>query len=633
MCGIAGLLSAVPCDLRPIFSMTSVQAHRGPDGAGHALFSDQGAPQSHGEHPGASDLPAGRLALGHRRLSIIDCTDRAHQPMSYADGRYWITYNGEVYNYRELREELRSRGCTFRSESDTEVVLAAYSQWGADCFARFNGMWALAIWDAVEQKLILSRDRFGVKPLHFRVQNNTLWFSSEIKGVLAGATAPTQANDRVVHDYLVFGTINASNETFFDGIAAFPPGCHATVSAQNLVPSPKPYWHLELGLGEGKVPSFEEACDTFRELITSAVKLRMRSDVPVGACLSGGLDSSSIVSLMARIASSSVHTFTARFSEPEFDESLWAQRVIDATGVVGHMAEPTESALIDDFAQLVWHQEEPFSTASLYAQWAVMREARRNSIPVLLDGQGADEILGGYRKFYAFHVLSLLRQKRFIHASREALAVLLNGDRGYWRWHEGIRYLPAFLRPDGFKVEDFLRPSSRALSAASTVALGATSDIRERQMLDLNHYSVPSLLRYEDRNSMAWSVESRVPFLDYRLVEFAVRLPIGHKLRAGRTKAVLRHGLRGIVPDQILDRRDKMGFVTPQSQWMNGSLGKHMEDACLDAAQILGRWVDVQALLRAWRTMPPAERQTAQAVVFRIGTLARWLNRFNISAP
>lgn len=630
MCGVAGLMSTDPRDLSPIFDMTAVQAHRGPDGAGHALFAGTGRPDLlRGDERRTAGSAIGRIALGHRRLSIIDCTDSGHQPMSYADGRYWITYNGEVYNYRELREELSALGYGFRSESDTEVILAAYAAWGVNCFSRFNGMWALAIWDTLECELVMSRDRFGVKPLHVRTHAGTLSFASEIKGVLAAAIEGAKANDRVVHDYLVYGVVNANNQTFFDGITAFPPGCYAIVSPKSLVVTPKSFWSLEFPtLPE---TTFEQSCEEFRELITSAVKLRMRSDVPVGACLSGGLDSSTIVSVMSRVAKTPVHTFTARFPEPEFDESAWAQMVVDACGANGHFSEPSEALLIDDFEKLIWHQEEPFSSASIYAQWLVMRQARESRIPVLLDGQGADEILGGYRKFYAFHVLSLMRQGRFLGAAREALALLVNGDRGYLRWREGARYLPRLLQPRTIGGGDFLRPDVRALGASTSVALGGTGDIRQRQLLDLSRYSVPSLLRYEDRNSMAWSIESRVPFLDYRLVEFAIRLPIEHKLRGGRTKAVLRSGLRGIVPDRVLDRRDKMGFVTPQSRWMNGALGQHVESLCNEASPTLNKWVDLPALLVGWRQATPAQRHTAQALMFRLGTLGQWLTRFNVA--
>lgn len=632
MCGIAGMLSAGVANLSPVFSMTAVQAHRGPDDAGHALFTALGAPPVQTRRQTQGEQLEGILALGHRRLSIIDRGDGGHQPMSYADGRYWITYNGEVYNYRELRDELRALGFSIASESDTEVILAAFSAWGRACFGRFNGMWALAIWDSHRRELTFSRDRFGVKPLHLRRYGDTLFFASEIKGLLAGTAATARANAQVVHDFLVHGTANCDNDTFFDGITAFPPGCAATVKLdRDLTVEPEPYWRLD-PTATRDVP-FTRACDEFRDLLASSVRIRMRSDVPVGACLSGGLDSSSIVCLMDRgTAGNAIHTFTARFPEPEFDESAWARCVIDATGVAGHFSIPTESGLLDDLDDLIWHQEEPFSTASLYAQWLVMKQAREQNIPVLLDGQGADEILGGYRKFYAFHILALMRRRHLASAMGEFAALLRHGDRGYLRWREGARYLPGFMQRRIVSGRDFVTPELAYTTKSGHVALGASEDLRMRQVLDLTRYSVPSLLRYEDRNSMAWSIESRVPFLDYRLVEFALSLPVEHKLRGGRTKAVLRAGLRGIVPDRVLDRRDKMGFVTPQSRWMEGELGRQVERACADAPAPLRRWFDFDAMLKAWRSGSPRARQSMQALVFRAGILARWAGRFGISA-
>lgn len=364
-------------------------------------------------------------------------------------------------------------------------------------------MWALAIWDSRRRELTLSRDRFGVKPLHLRRHGNALFFASEIKGLLAGTSARARANAQTVHDFLVHGAANCDNDTFFDGITAFPPGCVATLKPdRDLTVEPEPYWRLD-PTATREIP-FARACDEFRDLLTSSVRIRMRSDVPVGACLSGGLDSSSIVCLMDRDASgSAIHTFTARFPEPEFDESAWARCVIEATGVTGHFSMPTESGLLEDLDELIWHQEEPFSTASLYAQWLVMKQAREHDIPVLLDGQGADEILAGYRKFYAFHILALVRAHRIASAMGEFAALLRHGDRGYLRWREGARYLPAFMQRHVVSGRDFVTPELAHTTRTGHVALGASGDLRMRQMLDLTRYSVPSLLRYEDRNSMA----------------------------------------------------------------------------------------------------------------------------------
>lgn len=631
MCGIAGLVSARPMDLTDIFEMTRAQAHRGPDGSGHAFFGVDGAP------PVLADTAEGALprqaaiAFGHRRLAIIDCTEGGHQPMGYDGGRLWITYNGEIYNYRELRDELRGLGHVFTSESDTEVILAAFRQWGTDCFSRFNGMWALAIWDRAERTLTLSRDRFGVKPLHVSTQDGVLAFASEIKGILACRRGRPQAALTAVHDYLVHGTLNTDGRTFFQGITAFPPACYAVLRPESsLAFEPVPYWSLDPGR-ELELP-FEQACEQFASLFRSAVQLRMRSDVPVGACLSGGLDSSSIVCAMRQQEQGgAIHTFTARFPEPEFDESAWARIAIDHARVQGHFSSPTEAGYLSELDQLVWHQEEPFSTASIYAQWLVMKQAREERIPVLLDGQGADEILGGYKKFYAFHLLSLARRGRVLAAGREAIALARYGDRGYLRWREAVRYMPRFLQPKTGTARDWLGAGVAEAGRASQVSLGAAGGLRQRQVMDLTAYSVPSLLRYEDRNSMAWSVESRVPFLDYRLAEFVLALPVGHKLRQGRTKALLRTALRGLVPDRILDRRDKMGFVTPQSRWMEGAMGRHMEALLGSASAPVREWIDTGGLLQAWRRADAGQRQTMQAVMFRAGTLAQWANRFAVT--
>ncbi|HEX7892067.1 MAG TPA: asparagine synthase (glutamine-hydrolyzing) [Ramlibacter sp.] len=633
MCGIAGLVSGQPADLGDVFAMTRVQAHRGPDGSGHAFFGRDGGVALQAESPGRDAPAPAVVAFGHRRLAIIDCTEGGHQPMAYGQGRYWITYNGEVYNYRELREELRALGHRFASESDTEVILAAYAQWGTGCFARFNGMWALAIWDALERTLVLSRDRFGVKPLHVATRGGILAFASEIKGILAHWRTRPQAAPVAIHDYLMHGVVNSGDDTFFQGITAFPPGCYAVLRPeQSLELRPVAFWRLDPER-ESDLP-FEEACASFAELFRSAVQLRMRSDVPVGACLSGGLDSSSIVCAMRlQEEQSSIHTFTARFPEPQFDESRWARLAAERARAQAHFSVPTEEGYLSELGDLVWHQEEPFSTASIYAQWLVMKQAREAGIPVLLDGQGADEILGGYKKFYAFHILSLARRGRLVAAGREAASVALRGDRGYLRWREAVRYMPRFLQPKVGTARDWLGEAVQAAGGESSVQLGASGGLRQRQVQDLRRYSVPSLLRYEDRNSMAWSIESRVPFLDYRLAEFALALPVRHKLRDGRTKALLRSGLRGMVPDEILDRRDKMGFVTPQSVWMRGALGARLQDLLASSPGPLRNWIDVDGMLAAWRSAGDRQRQTMEPLLFRAGVLAHWAQRFDLAAP
>jgi asparagine synthase (glutamine-hydrolysing) len=610
--------------------MTLVQAHRGPDGSGHAFFGPPDGAPFQAEAAGATP-PAALVAFGHRRLAIIDRGEGGHQPMGYAAGRYWLTYNGEIYNYRELRDQLQTLGHRFDSRSDSEVVLAAYAQWGTECFRRFNGMWALAIWDSLARTVVISRDRFGVKPLHVATRDGILAFASEIKGILAHWKTHPRAEPVAIHDYLAQGALNTDRRTFFEGITAFPPGSYAVLRPEHsLALEPVPFWGLDAER-ETDVP-FDEACRRFEELFRSSVELHMRSDVPVGACLSGGLDSSSIVCAMRMQQRSPIHTFTSRSYEPQFDESKWARLAADRTGAQAHFSVPTTEGFLADIADTVWHQDEPFSSASIYAQWLVMKQAREAGIPVLLDGQGADEILCGYKKFYAFHILSLARRGHLVAAGREAASVALHGDRGYIRWREAVRYLPRFMQPQVGTARSWLRPEVAAAAQRSQVDLGAPDGLRPRQVLDLTRYSLPSLLRYEDRNSMAWSIESRVPFLDHRLAEFVLSLTVRHKLRDGRTKALLRTALRDMVPAEILDRRDKLGFVTPQSIWMRGDLGERMQELLAEAGPPLKEWIDVDGLLSTWRSAGDKQRETMEPLLFRAGVLAHWAQGFEVSA-
>jgi len=610
--------------------MTAAQAHRGPDGAGHVFFEAPDLRKASFVASTTSGNRYGKLALGHRRLAIIDVNERSAQPMTSTDNRYWITYNGELYNFIELRNELAELGYSFRTESDTEVILASYAEWGLDCFRRFNGMWALAIWDAPSRRLVLCRDRFGIKPLHYAVDAGSLWFSSEIKGILAAGALSAQANNAVLYNYLVHGLVNTAPDTFFSNIHALPAGSYAVISPESIAVTPTRYWYLDPERGLNPPTSFDEACDKFRQLLSSAVTLQLRSDVPVGACLSGGLDSSSIVSLMSSQGTTSPYTFTAGFEDPRFDESRWAQIVVDNHELRGCLVRPTEQGLIDSFANLVWHQEEPFTTASLYAQWLVISKASESGVKVLLDGQGADEILAGYLKFYAFYVLTLARQHRYFASTREGVNLLLNGDRGYFNIPNAARYLPGFISRRSTGVLEYLHPDFRKQAIRPAVNLGAERGIKERQILDIEKFSLPSLLRYEDRNSMAWSVESRVPFLDHHLVEFLISLPDKYKFRGGQSKPILRGGMRGVVPDSILNRRDKMGFITPQSEWMKTSLGKFIEARCIASASTLNHWVDVESVLRNWRRSSEADAPVDQASVFRLGVLAQWADSFRV---
>jgi len=553
--------------------------------------------------------------------------------MGSRDQKTWICFNGEVYNFRELREELKDFGYIFITGTDTEVVLAAWDKWGPSCFSKFNGMWALAIWDGDAKKLVLSRDRFGIKPLYFTVSGNSLLFASEIKGLLSAAEVPRTANTAIIAAFLKYGMVDHSNETFFQEIQAFPAGHYAEVDWNNpeiLVPIP--FWELKVQSLVDLPKSFEEASYMFRELFDSSIELQMRSDVPVGACLSGGLDSSAIVCAAAtRGTNARFNTFTSGAEDSRFDERKWSDLVNRETGSMSHVVIPDQESFLSDLKNLIHVQDEPFTTASIYAQYCVMREASRAGVPVLLDGQGADEVLCGYRKFYLFHLLGLLKMRRYRNALTVVYQLLRYGDRKTFHFWEGRRYLPkSFLgRKSGMSA--LVSNSFRESFEGCRLPLGASGSVQERQISDVLQFSVPSLLRYEDRNSMAFSIESRVPFLDHRLVEFSCSLPTEYKLNRGRTKEILRTSMRGTVPDAILDRRDKVGFVTPQQVWMRDSLGGVMLERFRSSECRISQWIDTSSLISGFNDFLAGKSNVDYSEFFRIFILDLWIEELNVS--
>lgn len=537
MCGITGFWG--PPDPAVLAAMTEVICHRGPDDRG--------------------DLETDIGSLGFRRLSIIDLVG-GHQPMSTEDGLVHLIYNGEVYNYRELRTELQAAGQVFTTASDSEVVLRAYVAWGPDAFARFNGMWALAVLDRrAEPRLVLARDHFGIKPLYVTEAGGRFLFASEIKSLLhapmvAGATAP---DEQWMHDYLVAGLHDHRAETAFTGIRNLPPATYAVVGAGGVEETT--YWEPHLSSDGPADP------DAFRSVFERAVERRLVADVPVGTCLSGGLDSSSIVCVMSRLLAEHapdarsmgerLKVFSAVFDGDPIDEREYIDVVLAESGAEPHWIHPTSEQFIDELDQLVWHQEEPIVSTGPYAQWCVMREARRE-VTVLLDGQGGDELLAGYVPYQVVYLRQLWRERRWTTLGKEAWAARdVVGPLVRRRLADRRRQL---------ELGPLLRPSFRRKLPARP----APADLKARLLQDLTTYSLPSLLRYEDRNSMAHSLESRIPFLDQELVEFVLALPPDAIIRDGWSRAILRDGLEGVLPEKVRRRRWKVGFTTPETRWL-----------------------------------------------------------------
>jgi asparagine synthase (glutamine-hydrolysing) len=602
MCGIYGVFAqnGLRGDLDALTAGNDLVSHRGPDGAGTVWFDTRqggvsGTPEPVETRWAANTPPT--LVLCHRRLAIIELSEHGRQPMSSADGALWITYNGELYNFIELREELKSLGARFSTGSDTEVVLQAYAAWGPDAVKRFVGMWAFALLDLRGRRLLLSRDRFGIKPLQYYSDGETFVFASEIKQLLTMPSVPRRINESAVLDYLQYEATDTGAETFFAGIRKLQPGHNLLISFDDGEISERRYYTPATN-GERLDIGTKEAGERFRVLLKDSVRVHLRADVPVGTCLSGGLDSSSIAMLMREVALDAGveidrHSFSSHFDAPEADELDYTRTAIAASEVVSHFVEPNESDLVADLRKLVWHQDEPFGSTSIYAQWSVFRLVHQNNVKVVLDGQGADEMLGGYASTMPHFLLELMAGGRVVRALWESWRwARLQGKS--WRSQVPVPIVQRALArlaggsPAPSAVEEpWLQPGLLERHVATS---GYLANLAQRPFGEEAHFSnvlyqffflnnLPSLLRYEDRNSMAFSVEARVPFLDHRLVDFAFSLPFELKVRHGYTKRVLRDGMAGTLPERIRMRARKMGFATPERRWQTGALRSLIQEA------------------------------------------------------
>jgi asparagine synthase (glutamine-hydrolysing) len=599
VCGICGIVDfAAPVQAEAVEVMAAALAHRGPDGIGVAADPN--------------------YALGATRLAVLDTSDAAAQPFVAADGQAVLVFNGEIYNYRELRQELEGRGESFRSNGDTEVVLAAFRQWGAACVDRFVGMWAFAIFDRRNRRLFASRDRFGIKPFYFHLDGARLVFGSEAKAFAAAKLVDPRPDLTAVSRYLEQGWLDEGERTFFAGLRRLEPGHNLELDEQGLKITR--YWSP---FGADAAPPHPETA--VREALFDSVRLHLRSDVSVGACLSGGIDSSAVVSIVSRFVGTEdairvgaqLQTFTAFFEQPRLDERPFAQAVVEQTNAAPNWVTFDVDDLVQDLPRIVFAQDEPFGSTSIAAQWYVMRAAAQAGVTVLLDGQGADESFGGYRAQLGWAAHDLLRAKQFGEASRIGQH-LLRENRRAGATALAQPFIPARLR-------ESVRGRIRGAGLRSThlVAVPVADDGRVGSFDGLRHQlltsrGLPELLRYEDRNSMDHSIEARVPFLDHRLVELALALPPRLLFAGGSSKSVLRSALKNVVPTSILARKDKVGFETPTTAWFRGGLGELAGDVfasqafrerdLVDAAtarRLLERHRagDVDAALPLWRAL------------------------------
>lgn len=565
MCGIAGVINknGTRVEKDAVKRMTELIKHRGPDAEGIYIN--------------------GSYGVGHRRLSIVDLSEDGRQPMASHDGRYVISFNGEIYNYVELKAELERCGCRFRTRTDTEVILEAYRLWGWRCTGKFNGMWAFALYDVEKQVLFLSRDRFGVKPLYILDKEECFVFASEIKCILELYPEERQVNETAVARY--FGNVEEDSDkvTFYRNIENFPKATNMIYDLKNNKKTSAIYWKIDKNKCEKKYGR-ANVYKKFREILEDAIRIRLRADVPVGASLSGGLDSSSIVSIARKKFGMTMNTFSSIYEESDCNEEEFIACVNKDTASIPHYICPEESEdILRDLKEMIYYHDGPCEAASPYSGFCVYRGVKKN-VTVMLDGQGADELFGGYMDSIAAKARDLIREGRsfraarligsfqeaipmYRHAMPEHILVEALGYRGYRKYTEKKEWANPrenTVASDIF-TEEYRKISKKITWSYPKDIFSELDKLLYRQLFFL---TLPRILHDVDRNSMAHSLEVRLPFLDYRLVEFSYSLGDNYKVRDSWTKYVMRKALKKYLPKKIYSRRNKMGFPAPFDVWL-----------------------------------------------------------------
>ena len=593
--------------------------HRGPDDEGFLTWNPGEEPVIWAGadtvadtriHRNITDLPDNQpftVGFGHRRLSILDLSAAGHQPMLYEKGGLALSFNGEVYNYLEIKAELEQLGHHFISTTDTEVLLHAWDEWGPECLNDFNGMFAFVLLDYRKNELYAVRDRFGVKPLYIYKGTEALYLASEMKQIRTCPGYQFRLNKEVASQFLANGTCDNNEQTFDKYINKLPGGHYLKIKLGNgntdfaiekwytLVPKP---WH----------GSFDQAAVELKELLTDAVRLRLRSDVKVGSCLSGGLDSSSIVCIAAELLKASgdyagQETVTACYDQVKYDEWGFAQEVIKKTQAHPHQVFPGFGDLVKEVDEFIWHQDEPVASTSVFSQWAVFKKTHEAGLKVMIDGQGADEHLAGYGgndlPYYAGllgqgHLQELLDEIRCYKKNNGAWPVgFILGAMQLVFGKTFTALLPAKIRLKPQSGVDWLKEQH-----TNNPVSGPAHSLKQNLISQLYGTPLPSLLRYEDHNSMAWSVESRTPFMDYRLIEFTLGLPARFVYKRGVRKHILRKAMHNVIPDAIENRKDKMGFVTPEELWLKGEGKEWFRKGVADTIKLLPELFNEEKVIR-----------------------------------
>jgi len=657
MCGIVGIYSyKKKVEPKWIRLATDLISHRGPDDEGFLAVNTKtkeiiplvgNNSKINGFHIDSFNNYAD-LFLGHKRLSIIDISPLGHQPFSNKDKTLWIIFNGEIYNYIELKEELKKLGYSFKSKSDTEVLLTAYEAWGEKCLNKLNGMWAFVIYDLRKNILFGSRDRFGVKPFYYYLDKDFFAFASEIKALVKLPFIKTKINRKAAFDYLVLGLEENNDESLFKNIYELKPSYSFKFYLDSNQLKKWKYYNLNYN---NKWEKFDhEKASKYilkiKELIFNAISLRLRSDVPVGTCLSGGIDSSTIVCVINKLLEKEKlsqigniqKVFTASYKNSQIDESHWAEKVIKYTKTSWHKTFPTSDELLEDLEDLIYSQDIPFGSTSVYAQYRVMRLAKQNNVKVLLDGQGGDELFTGYTTYYNTYFIEMLKNlslKNFFHE-----IIMLNNSP------VDIKTLITYLVKYGIRkiipkkiIHNFIITKKIENSyinqeffkdnkdEVKTFVESEFSSLNEMLLRYMNEMSLKSLLRYEDRNSMWFSIESRTPFADdIELIEYLFSIPSAYKIYNGWSKYLLREAMDGILPNEIKYRKDKIGFATPQFSWLSKLKNELKQYFTDDLKDIL----DINNLLRDLDKINASQTRYEVTNIWKCINFAIWKKLYRI---
>ena len=616
MCGIAGYYGFEK-NKTLLEKMNSYQEHRGPDGEGYYM----------------DDL----VGFAHRRLSIID-REHGAQPMISADGKIVVVYNGEIYNYLELRRQLEGLGEVFLTDSDTEVILHAYYVWGDDCFDKFNGMFTIGLRDLQKDRFLLVRDHFGIKPVYFSNIGSShkpkLIFASEIKPLLASGFIDKKPNDKTIYRYLKFRIHDDSNETFFDGINKLAPGQLLVIDKNGLVI--RPFTRLKdelLELSGKQLPYNKASVAQYKQKLIESIRLRLQSEVPVGTSLSGGLDSSAVATIINQLMQEKgdsfiksvglrQNTFSAIFPNSANDEERYVDAALDKfkDKVIAHKIKPTADEFAVDLEDFIRTQEEPIISTGPYAQYQVMRVAAEH-VTVLLDGQGADEMMAGYIPYYFVY----LRQLKASHKYGRLIFELIRSS-------DVLLKLGRFWIIDKIKIVKKIPVSSllnKSFSSKfSTESFKVNNDnLKKRLIEDMFYNSLPSLLRYEDKNTMRFSLEGRVPFLDKEVVKFLFSLSDESIIKNGWNKRILRDAMDGLLPDVINRRRNKIGFTTPESEWFI-RLKNRFYNIFMSSEFANRPYFNQDEVIKAFEGYIQGKNDTSSLLFWRLLNIELWLREF-----